>query len=99
MKDSKTPTEIFTSRDDITEVTINGTTFTFIYNDLLPGLSDVEYYDLRNNIAEHGVQVAIIIDEYNGVIEGNPSCHQPRRAQGRRKSQSRIRSQTWVVSV
>ena len=57
-------------RRDISSVTIDGTTFSFAYSNLLPPLSDPEYYDLRDDIADRGVQVAVITDEYGNVIEG-----------------------------
>lgn len=38
---------------------------------MLPPLSTVEYAELREDIAAHGVQVAVIVDETGRVIDGH----------------------------
>jgi ParB-like chromosome segregation protein Spo0J len=51
-------------------VTVGERTFTLLFPDLLPELSERERTDLRENIRRNGVITPIIVDEHDGVIDG-----------------------------
>jgi hypothetical protein len=51
-------------------ITIGKRTFTMLFPDLLRPLTDREYQDLKNSIRKSGVQVAIVVDEHDGIIDG-----------------------------
>jgi hypothetical protein len=52
-------------------ITFRGRTFTILFPDLLPPLTDKEFQRLKKSIEEkRGVLVAVVIDEHDGVIDG-----------------------------
>ena len=52
------------------EIAIGKQTYKLPYAKLLPDLSPSEYDELKADIAERGVIVPIILDEYSNVIDG-----------------------------
>lgn len=68
--DNATTNEQAIDREQITEVTIGATTFTFEYSDLLPSLTEVEYESLSEDIRHRGVQVSVVTDEHQNVLDG-----------------------------
>ena len=52
-------------------IQLNGTVFYLPYSDLVRKLTDSEYTALRDDIAQRGVVVPVIVDEYNNVIDGH----------------------------
>jgi hypothetical protein len=55
---------------DVETVEVAGYTYVLLFDDL-PAIIDEAAASLEASIAEHGVQVPVVIDEYHGVIDGN----------------------------
>ncbi|MHB1422134.1 MAG: ParB N-terminal domain-containing protein [Gemmataceae bacterium] len=51
-------------------ITIGDTTYTILFPDLLRPLSGQEREDLKDSILNYGINVAVVIDESNGIIDG-----------------------------
>jgi hypothetical protein len=51
-------------------VQVGERTFTILFPDLAPPLSDHEIARLRRSIRKHGVRVPVVVDENDGVIDG-----------------------------
>lgn len=51
-------------------IVVGGRTFHLLFPDLFRALTAEEMHQLRASIVEHGVLVAIVTDESNGVIDG-----------------------------
>jgi hypothetical protein len=51
-------------------ITIGGRTFTVLFPDLIRPLTAAELGGLREDVAANGIQVAVVIDQDDGIIDG-----------------------------